>query len=186
MFGTIGVLYGACKGGNILEENKETGEMEVPKFTQAMLSDAVATCVGAACGTSTVTTYVESSSGIAAGGRTGLTSIVTAALFAIAMFFEPVAVLIPSCAYSAALIYVGLVMMDCIREIDWKDHLAALPAFMTVIAMPFTYNIAYGIGFGVLTYICIILFTKKRKEKEISAGLAVVGIMFLVMFLLTN
>ena len=112
-----------------------------------MLADAVATTCGAVCGTSTVTTFVESSAGVGEGGRTGLASIATAALFFIAMFLSPVAVLIPSCATAAALIYVGVLMINGVKKIEWTDPEIAVPAFLTLAMMPFTYNISYGIAF---------------------------------------
>lgn len=117
MFDTIGTLYGACARGNLLDEKGE-----VPNMNQAMLADAVATCVGAVCGTSTVTTFVESSSGIAAGGKTGLVSIVVAICFFIAMFLSPIAKLIPSAATAAALVYVGVLMMNGVAKIDWSTR----------------------------------------------------------------
>ena len=141
MFDTLGTLYGACAAGNML-----TKDGNVPNMDKAMLADAIATCCGAVCGTSTVTTFVESSAGVAEGGRTGLASMATAALFFIAMFLAPVAQLIPTYACAAALIYVGVLMMANVRSIDWDDPAAAVPGFMTVAFMPLTYNISYGIA----------------------------------------
>ena len=163
MFDTMGTLWGACKAGNLLTRN-EKGEESIPSMDRAMLADAIATCTGAVCGTSTVTTFVESSSGVAAGARTGLSSMFTAALFLIALFFAPVAALIPACAYAAALIYVGILMMGGVRDIDWHDPAEALPAFLTLVMMPFTYNISYGIAFGLISYVLVKLFTGKVKE----------------------
>ena len=156
----------------------------VPNMERAMLADAIATTTGAVCGTSTVTTFVESSAGIAEGGRTGLTSLVAAALFFIAMFLSPIAALVPSCATAAALIYVGVLMMHCVREIEWTDAATAVPAFLTIAMMPFAYNISYGISFGIFSYLLISLFT--GKAKQIKAGTWVIGILFAVMFLLTH
>ena len=183
MFDTLGTLYGACRGGNMLVKN-EKGEEEVPNMDRAMLADALATCVGAVCGTSTVTTFVESSSGIAVGGRTGLTSIVTSVLFFIALFLSPVAALVPGCAYSAALIYIGTLMISCVRDIDWADPAVAVPSFLTLTVMPFTYNISYGIGFGLISYIFVRLFT--GKAKEINAATWIISALFAAMFLLTH
>ena len=149
-----------------------------------MLAYAVATTCGAFCFTSTVTTFVESSAGVAEGGKTGLTSIATAALFFIAMFLSPVAQLIPGYATAAALIYVGILMMNCVREIDWTDTEVAVPAFLTVSIMPFAYNISYGIALGLISYIFIKLFS--GKVKEIKIGTWVVGILFALMFFLTH
>ncbi len=183
MFDTLGTLYGACRGGNMLVKN-EKGEEEVPNMDRAMLADALATCVGAVCGTSTVTTFVESSSGIAVGGRTGLTSIITSVLFFIALFLSPVAALVPGCAYSAALIYIGTLMISCVRDIDWADPAVAVPSFLTLTVMPFTYNISYGIGFGLISYIFVRLFT--GKAKEINAATWIISALFTAMFLLTH
>ena len=183
MFDTLGTLYGACRSGNMLIKNAK-GEEEVPNMDRAMLADALATCVGAVCGTSTVTTFVESSSGIAVGGRTGLTSIVTSVLFFIALFLSPVAALVPACAYSAALIYIGTLMISCVRDIDWADPAVAVPSFLTLTVMPFTYNISYGIGFGLISYIFVRLFT--GKAKEINAATWIISALFTAMFLLTH
>ena len=179
MFDTLGTLYGACARGNMLDTDGN-----VPNMERAMLADAIATTTGAICGTSTVTTFVESSAGIAEGGRTGLTSLVTAALFFVAMFLSPVAALVPSCATAAALIYVGVLMMHCVKDIDWTNAAVAVPAFLTIAMMPFAYNISYGISFGIFSYILISLFT--GKAKEIKVGTWVIGILFAAMFLLTH
>lgn len=179
MFDTLGTLYGACARGDLL-----TKEGKVPNMDKAMLADAVATTCGAVCGTSTVTTFVESSAGVAEGGRTGLSSIVTGGLFFIAMFLSPVAALIPGCATAAALIYVGVLMMNCVRNIDWLNADTAVPAFLTVAMMPMTYNISYGIAFGVIAHIFISLFS--GKAKEIKAGTWVIGVLFAVMFFVTH
>lgn len=179
MFDTLGTLYGACARGNML-----TKEGDVPHMNQAMLADAIATTTGAICGTSTVTTYVESSAGIAEGGRTGLTSIVTAILFIAAMFLSPIAQLIPGCATAAALVYVGVLMMSCVKEIDWHAADVAVPAFLTMAVMPFSYNISFGIAFGLISYVIIKLFT--GKIKEIKGGTWVITALFLAMLFLTH
>lgn len=179
MFDTLGTLYGACARGDLL-----TKDGKVPNMDKAMLADAVATTCGAVCGTSTVTTFVESSAGVAEGGRTGLSSMVTGALFFIAMFFSPIAALVPGCATAAALIYVGVLMMNCVRNIDWLNADTAVPAFLTVAMMPMTYNISYGIAFGIISYIFINLFS--GKVKEIKAGTWVIGALFAVMFFVTH
>lgn len=183
MFDTMGTLWGACKAGNLLTRN-ENGEETVPNMDRAMLADAIATCTGAICGTSTVTTFVESSSGVAAGARTGLSSMFTGLLFLIALFFAPVAAIIPACAYAAALIYVGILMMGSVREIEWNDPSVALPAFLTVVMMPFSYNISFGIAFGLISYVFIKLFT--GKVREINIGTWVITILFTIMFFLTH
>ena len=179
MFDTLGTLYGACATGNML-----TPEGNVPNMDKAMLADAIATCCGAVCGTSTVTTFVESSSGVAEGGRTGLASMATAALFFIAMFLAPVAQLIPTYACAAALIYVGVLMMANVKDIEWSDPTTAVPAFLTIAFMPLTYNISYGIAFGLISYVFIKIFT--GKIKEVNVGTWVITILFALMFFLTR
>ena len=183
MFDTMGTLYGACRGGNLLVEGKN-GELEVPNMNRAMLADAVATCTGAVLGTSTVTTFVESSAGVAAGGKTGFTSLITAAAFLLALFFAPLAKLIPAYAYGAALVYVGVLMMGSVKDIDWSDVSVSVPAFLTLAMMPFTYNISYGIAFGLISYLVIKLFS--GKVKEIKIGTWIITILFLAMFFLTH
>ncbi len=179
MFDTLGTLYGACARGDMLLENGD-----VPNMEKAMLADAIATTTGAICGTSTVSTFVESATGVAEGGRTGLTALATAGCFFLAMFLSPIARLIPSCATAAALIYVGVLMMGCVKEIDWEDPAASLPAFLTMAMMPFSYNISYGIAFGLISYIAIKLCTGKLKEIEI--GTWIIGLLFLAMMFLTH
>ena len=183
MFDTMGTLYGACRGGGLLIKN-EKGEDEVPNMNRAMLADALATTFGALCGTSTVTTFVEASSGVAVGGRTGLAAIVTAGMFFIAMFLSPVAALIPASAYAAALIYVGILMIGCVKDINWSDPELAVPAFLTVTMMPFTYNISYGIAFGLVSFVAIKVFT--GKAKHINIGTWVITALFTAMFFLTH
>jgi AGZA family xanthine/uracil permease-like MFS transporter len=179
MFDTMGTLYGACSRGGLMTEDGE-----VMALDKAMLSDALATCVGAACGTSTVTTFVESSAGVAEGGRTGLAALTTAGLFFIAMFFAPVASLVPGAATAAALIYVGALMLITLRNIDWDDVEVAIPAFLTVTVMAFSYSISNGIGIGVIAYTLIKMFT--GKIKEISGATWIIDILFLAMFLLSH
>lgn len=179
MFDTIGTLYGACARGNMLTE-----EGDIPNMDKAMLADAIATTTGAICGTSTVTTFVESSAGVAEGGRTGMSAMVTAALFFIAMFLAPVAQLIPSCATAAALVYVGVLMVIGVKNINWEDATEAVPAFLTMAMMPFTYNISYGICFGLISYIAIKACT--GKIKDIKIGTYIIAALFLAMLLLTH
>lgn len=183
MFDTMGTLYGACRGGNLLVAG-ENGELEVPDMNKAMLADAVATCTGAVLGTSTVTTFVESSAGVAAGGKTGFTSLITATAFLLALFFAPLAKLIPAYAYGAALVYVGVLMMGSVKDIDWSDVSVSVPAFLTMAMMPFTYNISYGIAFGLISYLVIKLFS--GKVTEIKIGTWIITILFLAMFFLTH
>ena len=179
MFDTMGTLYGACARGNLLTEKGE-----VPRMEKAMFADAAATTVGAICGTSTVTTFVESSAGVAEGGRTGLSSMFTALFFFIAMFLSPVASLIPTYATAAALIYVGVLMMNCVKNIDWLKIDVAVPAFLTIAMMPFTYNISYGIAFGMISYVLIKLF--RGEVKEIKVTTWIITLLFIAMFLFTH
>lgn len=179
MFDTMGTLYGACARGNLLDKDGN-----VPNMNKAMLADAVATTTGAMCGTSTVTTFVESSSGVAEGGRTGLSAMVTAAMFFIAMFLSPVAQLIPSCATATALIYVGILMVNCVKDIEWTDVEVGVPAFLAMALMPFTYNISYGIAFGLISY--IVIKVGMGKIKEVKVGTWIIAIMFTIMFFVTH
>jgi AGZA family xanthine/uracil permease-like MFS transporter len=179
MFDTMGTLYGACSRGGLMTEDGEVKNLE-----KAMLSDALATCTGAMCGTSTVTTFVESSAGVAEGGRTGLSAIVTSILFFIAMFFAPIASLVPSAATSAALIYVGALMIVSLKDIEWDNPEISIPAFLTVTVMAFSYSISNGIGIGVLAYTLIKIFVGKIKEINISTW--IIDILFLAMFLMSH
>lgn len=179
MFDTMGTLYGACSRGGLMTEDGE-----VLSLDKAMLSDAIATIFGAICGTSTVTTYVESSAGVAEGGRTGLTALTTAGLFFIAMFFAPIASLIPGAATAAALIYVGALMLSSVLKVDWDNAEAAVPAFLTIAFMAFSYSISNGIGIGVISYTLIKIFTGKIKEVNIATW--VIDLLFVAMFLFSH
>ena len=179
MFDSIGTLYGACARGDLLTEDGS-----VPNMDRALLADAVATAFGAVCGTSTVSSYVEASAGIAEGGKTGLAAMATGGLFLLAMFFGPVASLVPGCTTAAALIYVGVLMIDCAKKIDWQDTRQAVPAFLTLAIMPMTYNISYGIAFGVISHVLITLFI--GRGKELRAGTWIIAGLFAAMFLVTH
>lgn len=178
MFDTIGTLYGACSKGNLLDKDGTPIRME-----KMMLSDAIATCTGAIAGTSTVTTFVESSSGVVAGGRTGFTSFITGVCFIVAMFLSPIAQLIPRSATATALIWVGVLMMSSVTKVDWNDAAEAIVAFMTFITMLLGYSISKGIGMGIITYIVIQICT--GKIKKISIPTWIIGIVFLATFLLS-
>ncbi len=179
MFDTLGTLYAACERADLLDENGEPINMN-----RGMLSDAIATTVGAICGTSTVTTFSEVNAGVAAGGRTGLTSVFCGAFFFIAMFLSPIAQLIPGCATAAALIYVGILMMGSVKNIDWDDYKTSVPAFLTLAVMPFTYNISYGIAFGLISYIVISVFCGDFKKIKLSSW--IIACLFIAMLLLTH
>lgn len=173
MFDTIGTLVGVCTKANMLTEDGK-----VPNAKKALLSDAVATLVGAIFGTSTVTTFVESSSGVSEGGRTGLTSLVVAILFAVSLLFSGIFGLIPSAATAPALVLVGLFMMSPIKEINLDDFTEGIPAFIAIIMMPFAYSIAEGITYGVLSYVIIKLAA--GRHKDIHVGTYVIAAIFIV------
>ncbi|MBQ8432058.1 MAG: NCS2 family permease [Clostridia bacterium] len=179
MFDTLGTLYAACERAGLMDEHGEPLNMN-----RGMLSDAIATTTGAICGTSTVTTFSEVNAGVAAGGRTGLTSVFCGIFFFIAMFLSPIAQLIPGCATAAALIYVGLLMISSVMNIDWNDFKISVPAFLTMAVMPFTYNISYGIAFGLISYIVISIFC--GDGKKIKASSWVIAALFVAMLLLTH
>jgi AGZA family xanthine/uracil permease-like MFS transporter len=136
----------------------------LPRGDRALIADAIATCAGACLGTSTVTTYVESATGIEQGGRTGLTSVVVGILFLLAIFLAPIAGIVPAAATAPALIIVGVLMMGSVSKIDWKNLEVAIPAFLTVVMMPFAYSISDGIGFGFISYTLIKLIRGKAHE----------------------
>lgn len=161
LFDTFGTLVGTANRAGFFR-NKEEGQKLVGK---AMLVDAVAVSGGAMLGTSTVTAYVESSAGIAEGGRSGLTAVTTGALFLLALFLAPIALLVPSPATSAALIIVGVLMVQSIREIDFSDLVIAIPAFLTIVMMPFTYSIAEGISFGIVSYVLLAFIANLAGKK---------------------
>ena len=179
MFDTLGTLYAACERAGLLDENGDPLNMN-----EGMLSDAIATTIGAICGTSTVTTFSEVNAGVAAGGRTGLTSVFCGLFFFIAMFLSPIAQLIPSCTTAAALIYVGFLMVVSVKNINWDNLQIAIPAFLTLIMMPFTYNISYGIAFGLISYIVISIFC--GDFKKIKGSSWVIAGLFIATLLLTH
>ncbi|WP_288678848.1 NCS2 family permease [uncultured Clostridium sp.] len=177
MFDTIGTLVGVATKAKMLDKNGK-----VPNIKKALFSDAVGTTLGAFLGTSTVSTFVESASGVAEGGRTGLTAVSTAFMFFLALFFAPLFAIITPAVTASALVLVGLFMIEPIKEIDLHDFTEAIPAFLTIIMMPFAYSISDGIVFGVISYIILKLFTGKRKE--ISLTTVILGLVFLLKFLI--
>ena len=176
IFDTVGTLAGVATKANMLDE-----EGKLPRVGAALMSDAVGTIVGACLGTSTVTTYVESASGVAEGGRTGMTSLVTAAMFGVALFFAPLFTLVPSAATAPALVIVGLFMMSPITKIDFNDYTEAIPAFLTIVMMPFAYSIAEGIVFGMVSY--VILKAISGKFKDISWVMWILSLLFVLRFI---
>ncbi len=179
MFDTIGTLYGTAAQADMLDENGDPINVN-----QAMTCDSVGTVTGAILGTSTCTTFVESSAGVAAGGRTGLTSVITAACFAVCLFLSPVATLIPSCATAPALIYVGVLMMKNFAKVDMEDAMSAIPAFLALIVMVLSYSISSGIGFGAIAYVLIAAFTGNFKKKDIVV--TIIALLFIARFLMIS
>ena len=177
MFDTLGTLIGVASKADMLDKDGK-----LPKIKGALLSDAVGTSVGAVCGTSTVTTFVESASGVAEGGRTGLTAIVAAILFGLSLFLSPIFLAIPSFATAPALIVVGFLMLTSITKIDFNDYTEAIPCFIAIIAMPFMYSISEGIAMGVSSYVVINLVAGKAKEKKISVLMYVLAVLFILKY----
>ena len=177
MFDTIGTLVGVATKAKMLDENGK-----VPNIKKALFADAVGTTFGACVGTSTVSTFVESASGVAEGGRTGLTAVSTGIMFALALFFSPVFASITSAVTCSALVLVGLFMIEPIKEIELNDYTEAIPAFLTIIMMPLAYSISDGIVFGVISYIVLKLLG--GKAKDISLTTVIVGVIFLLKFLI--
>lgn len=178
MFDTIGTLYGTAKKAGMLDQNGK-----LPEMNKAMLSDSIATCVGACTGTSTVTTFIESASGVETGGRTGLTAITTGILFFACMFIAPIAGIIPAPATSAALIYVGFLMIGSLKEVDYDDMASAAPVALILIFMTFTGSIGNGIGMGIIAYSIIKLCT--GKAKDVSILTYVLALLFIGKFFIT-
>ena len=179
MFDTIGTLYGASAQAGMLDKNGDPENIE-----KCMLCDSIATCAGAMVGTSTVTTFVESASGVAEGGRTGLTAMVTAGLFLICLFLSPLASIIPAIATAPALIYVGVLMLKNFKAIDMEDLSSAVPAFLTLILMPLTYSISNGIAVGAIAYVLIRLCTGKYSKKDIVV--TVIALLFILRYAFVN
>ncbi len=178
MFDTLGTLIGVASKADMLDKDGK-----LPKIKGALLSDAIGTSVGAVCGTSTVTTFVESASGVTEGGRTGLTSIVAAILFGLSLFLSPIFLAIPSFATAPALITVGFLMLTSVVKIDFQDYTEAIPAFIAIIAMPFMYSISEGIAMGVISYVVINLLAGKAKEKKISVLMYVLAVLFVLKYI---
>ncbi|MDC7289850.1 NCS2 family permease [Blautia schinkii] len=178
MFDTLGTLIGVASKADMLDKDGK-----LPKIKGALLADAVGTSVGAVCGTSTVTTFVESASGVAEGGRTGLTSVVAAILFGLSLFLSPIFLAIPSFATAPALIIVGYLMLTSVTKIDFNDMTEAIPCFIAIIAMPFMYSISEGIAMGVISYVVINLIAGKAKEKKISVLMYVLAVLFILKYI---
>lgn len=176
LFNTIGTLVGAANQAGMV-----TKEGNIPHMKEALLSDAVGTCIGAVCGTSTVTTFVESSAGIAEGGRSGVTSLVTGLLFVLALFFSPLFLIIPSAATTGALFLVGVFMMNGLKDIELNDITESLPALVTILSMVLTYSIAEGIVLGMLAYSMMKICT--GRFKDMHPTLYVLTILFILKYI---
>lgn len=176
MFDTIGTLYGAASEANMLDENGDPIDID-----KSMACDSLATLGGSVFGTSTVTTFVECASGVAAGGRTGFASLITALCFAICLFLSPLASIIPAAATAPALIFVGVLMLKNFSKVDMEDLRSAVPAFLTLVMMPLTYSIANGIGIGAMAYVLITIFTGKFTKKDIAV--TIIAILFACKFI---
>ena len=179
MFDTIGTLYGTASQADMLDENGDPIDID-----KSMTSDSVATLTGAALGTSTCTTFVESAAGVAAGGRTGLASLVTALCFAACLFLTPLAAIVPACATAPALMYVGVLMLKNFSKVDMSDITAAVPAFLALIMMPLTYSISNGIAIGAISYVIIRLCTGKYTKKDIVV--TCIAVLFTLRFFLVT
>lgn len=177
LFDTVGTLIGLCGKAGLLDS-----QGRIPRAKQALFADAVGTTAGALLGTSVVTAYVESASGIASGGRTGLTAVTVAGMFLLSLFFAPLFAMIPPAATAPALIIVGMLMMSAVVKIDFEDPTEAIPAFLAIVMMPYTYSIAEGIVFGMLSYVLLKVFT--GKYREISPVMYVLAVLFVLSFLL--
>lgn len=176
IFDTVGTLAGVASKSGMLDKD---GKLE--RVSQALTADSIGTIFGACMGTSTVTTFVESSAGVAEGGRTGLTSLTTAVMFLLALFIAPLFAIIPGAATAPALIIVGVFMMGQVGEIDWHDLTEAVPAFLAIAMMPFAYSIAEGIVFGIISYTIVKSFT--GKAKDVSILMWILSILFVLRYI---
>jgi AGZA family xanthine/uracil permease-like MFS transporter len=175
LFDTAGTLIGVSHRAGFLDK-----QGKLPRMKQALIADSTATVVGSLLGTSNTTSYIESAAGVDSGGRTGLTAVVVAILFLLALFFSPLAGMIPAYATAAALLYVAVVMSKGLADVDWKDLTEYAPAVITAIAMPLTYSIATGIGLGFITY--AVLKILSGKSKDVSPAVLVLAVLFAIYF----
>lgn len=179
MFDTLGTLIGVASKADMLDKDGK-----LPKIRGALLADAIGTSAGAVFGTSTTTTFVESASGVAEGGRTGLTAVVAAVLFGLSLFLSPIFLAIPSFATAPALIVVGFLMLTSILKVDFNDYTEAFPCYICLIAMPFMYSISEGIAMGIISYVIINLASGRAKEKKISVLMYVLAVLFILKYIL--
>lgn len=176
MFDTVGTLVGVCTKANMIDRDGK-----IYRIKQAFMADAIATTAGAVLGTSTTTTYIESAAGVAQGGRSGLTAFSVAVCFAIALFFSPLFLSIPAAATAPALIIVGLLMLEPVAKIQWHDFTEAIPAFICVIMMPFTYSISNGILLGMIAYVVINIMS--GRYKKISTTMYILTLLFVLKYI---
>jgi adenine/guanine/hypoxanthine permease len=174
LFDNVGTMVGVCEQGGFVKYGK------IPRVGKALLADGIGTIFGALTGTSTVTSYIESASGVAAGARTGLSNVMVAALFLMAMFFSPVAAAIPAFATAPTLILVGALMTESIARVQWDEFTEAFPAFVTLIATPMTFSIATGLSLGVITY--VVAKVAAGKYREVSVLVWVLTVLFLLRY----
>ncbi len=179
MFDTIGTLYGVAAQADMLDEKGDPVNL-----AKSMTCDSIATVLAGLLGTSTGSSYVEASAGVAAGGRTGFTSVVTAACFFACLFLSPLASIVPGCATAPALVYVGVLMLNNIKEVDLYDMESAVPAFLTLIMMPLTYSIANGIGIGAIAYVLIRIFAGRFNKEDLVV--ATIGLLFCIKFVFVS
>ncbi len=176
MFDTVGTLIGVTTKAGIMQNDGK-----LPRAKQALFADSIGTTIGAIFGTSTVTTYIESATGIAEGGKTGLTTLFTAAFFLIALFLAPVFAIIPQAATATALVIVGLFMMSPVADINFKDFTTSIPAFFTILMMPLAYSIADGIVFGIVSYVILKTFT--GKYRQVSLIMYILSLVFIAKYI---
>ena len=176
IFDTLGTLIGVSSKADMLD-----ADGKLPRIKGALMADAVATTAGAVMGTSTVTTFVESATGVSEGGKTGLTAVFVALFFLLSLFLSPVFLAIPAFATAPALIIVGFLMLGAITGIEFNDLTESLPAYLTIIAMPFCYSVSEGISFGVISYVLINLLTGKREK--ISILMYVLAVLFICKYI---
>ncbi|MEG1270027.1 MAG: NCS2 family permease [Ruthenibacterium sp.] len=179
MFDTLGTLIGVASKADMLDKDGK-----LPQIKGALLADAVGTSVGALCGTSTVTTFVESAAGVSEGGRSGLTALVSAGLFGLSLFLSPIFLAIPAFATAPALIVVGFLMVSAILKVDFSNACEAIPAFICMIAMPFMYSISEGIAMGVISYVIINVVSGKERRKTISVVMYILAVLFVLKYIL--
>jgi adenine/guanine/hypoxanthine permease len=161
LFDNVGTMVAVTKRAGLVDRDGT-----IPRLNRILFADSIAAMFGALMGVSTVTSYIESASGVAAGGRTGLTSVVVGLLFLVTIFVAPAVALIPTAATAPALVLVGALMVGALSEVEWADPVIAIPAFLTMITIPLTYSIANGLAFGIISYALLTLFTGRSRAKD--------------------